>query len=67
MKKAWELSVLCGADVSILIFSNVGKAYEFSSKDLDEEMDRYLDVRPLYFCLPLEMEDVVADQDSTKV
>jgi MADS-box transcription factor len=44
MKKAWELSVLCAADVSILIFSNNGKPYEFSSKDLDSEFDRYLDV-----------------------
>lgn len=42
MKKAWELSVLCGADVSILIFSTAGKAFEFSSRDLDGEIDRYL-------------------------
>nr|ODN87816.1 hypothetical protein L203_03017 [Cryptococcus depauperatus CBS 7841] len=42
MKKAWELSVLCAADVSILIFSNTGKAYEFSSKGLDSEIERYL-------------------------
>ncbi len=44
MKKAWELSVLCGADVSIMIFSSNGKPYEFSSKELDVEIDRYLDV-----------------------
>lgn len=44
MKKAWELSVLCGADVSILIFAANGKPYEFSSKELDAEIDRYLDV-----------------------
>ncbi|KAH8086329.1 hypothetical protein HD553DRAFT_256814, partial [Filobasidium floriforme] len=30
LKKAWELSVLCGAEVSILIFSHNGKCYEFS-------------------------------------
>jgi MADS-box transcription factor len=46
MKKAWELSVLCTADVSILIFSPSGKPYEFSSKELDGEIDRYLDVSP---------------------
>lgn len=44
MKKAWELSVLCAADVSILIFSNSGKPYEFSSRELDGELDRYLEV-----------------------
>ncbi|WVW82836.1 hypothetical protein I302_104848 [Kwoniella bestiolae CBS 10118] len=43
MKKAWELSVLCGADVNIIIFNAAGKAYEFSSKELDEEIDRYMD------------------------
>ncbi|ORX33807.1 hypothetical protein BD324DRAFT_200472 [Kockovaella imperatae] len=43
MKKAWELSVLCGADVSIVIFSAAGKAFEFSSKELDSEIDRYLE------------------------
>jgi len=43
MKKAWELSVLSGADVSILIFSSAGKPHEFSSRDLDGEIDRYLD------------------------
>lgn len=44
MKKAWELSVLCAADVSIIIFSAAGKAFEFSSKELDSEIGRYLDV-----------------------
>jgi MADS-box transcription factor len=47
MKKAWELSVLCGADISILIFSAAGKAYEFSSADLDDEFDRYLEYEGL--------------------
>ncbi|WVR05352.1 hypothetical protein IAU60_002366 [Kwoniella sp. DSM 27419] len=41
MKKAWELSVLCAADVSIIIFSAAGKAYEFSSQELDGEIERY--------------------------
>ncbi|EIW70194.1 hypothetical protein TREMEDRAFT_61955 [Tremella mesenterica DSM 1558] len=47
MKKAWELAVLTGADVSLLIFSNSGKPYEFSTKDLDGEIDRYLDYEGL--------------------
>lgn len=44
MKKAWELSVLCAADVSIVIFSHAGKPFEFSSRELDGEIDRYLEV-----------------------
>lgn len=46
MKKAWELSVLCAADVSIVIFAHNGKPYEFSSRELDSELDRYLEVCP---------------------
>jgi MADS-box transcription factor len=41
MKKAYELSVLCGVSVSLLIFSHNGKPYEFSSDDFDTEVDRY--------------------------
>lgn len=51
MKKAWELSVLCGAHVSILIFANNGKPYEFSSSELDKEIDRYLDVSRALTCV----------------
>lgn len=44
LKKAWELSVLCGAEVSILIFSHHGKCFEFSSADsLDKAIERYHD------------------------
>lgn len=31
LKKAYELSVLCDAEVSLIIFSNGGKLYEFSN------------------------------------
>ncbi|MED6130577.1 hypothetical protein PIB30_002171 [Stylosanthes scabra] len=31
LKKAYELSVLCDAEVALMIFSNRGKLYEFSS------------------------------------
>ncbi len=43
MKKAYELSVLCGVSVSILIFGANGKPYEFCSADFDNEVDRYYD------------------------
>ena len=70
MKKAWELSVLCSADVSIVIFSAAGKAYEFSSKELDVELDRYLDVSVLHFWIPRSKdicsEDPEDDDDSSR-
>ncbi|KAI8546407.1 hypothetical protein RHMOL_Rhmol07G0114900 [Rhododendron molle] len=31
LKKAFELSVLCDAEVGLIIFSTTGKLYEFSS------------------------------------
>lgn len=31
LKKAEELSVLCDADVALIIFSSTGKLYEYSS------------------------------------
>ncbi|MFS7905814.1 putative transcription factor MADS-MIKC family [Helianthus anomalus] len=34
LKKAHELSVLCDAEVGIIVFSNTGRLYEFSSSSL---------------------------------
>ncbi|RVW26982.1 MADS-box protein AGL42 [Vitis vinifera] len=31
LKKAYELSVLCDAEVAVIIFSQKGRLYEFSS------------------------------------
>ncbi|KAM3682380.1 hypothetical protein ACB098_12G069500 [Castanea mollissima] len=33
LKKAYELSVLCDAEVAVIIFSQKGRLYEFSSTD----------------------------------
>lgn len=33
LKKAYELSVLCDAEVSVIIFSQKGRLYEFSSSE----------------------------------
>ncbi|XP_055829092.1 MADS-box protein AGL42-like isoform X2 [Solanum dulcamara] len=41
MKKAYELSVLCDAQVAIIIFSHKGKLYEFSSSSMQKTIDRY--------------------------
>ncbi|XP_078156412.1 MADS-box transcription factor 14-like isoform X3 [Carex rostrata] len=38
MKKAHELSVLCDADVGLIIFSPKGKLYEFSSSNCMEKI-----------------------------
>jgi hypothetical protein len=41
-KKAFELSILCDAEVALLVFSPAGKLYEYSSS-------RYVLARPLAF------------------
>nr|BAO74164.1 MADS-box transcription factor SEP3.2 [Torenia fournieri] len=43
LKKAYELSVLCDAEVALIIFSNRGKLYEFcsSSSSMPKTLERY--------------------------
>ncbi|XP_074296082.1 MADS-box protein CMB1-like [Silene latifolia] len=42
LKKAYELSVLCDAEVALIIFSNRGKLYEFcSSSCMTRTLERY--------------------------
>ncbi|XP_056160086.1 MADS-box protein AGL42-like isoform X4 [Syzygium oleosum] len=42
LKKAHELSVLCDAEVALIIFSQKGKLYEFSSNsEIRKTIDRY--------------------------
>ncbi|KAG8638656.1 truncated transcription factor CAULIFLOWER D isoform X2 [Manihot esculenta] len=41
LKKAFELSVLCDAEVCLLIFSPTGKAYQFASHEVDRTIARY--------------------------
>ncbi|XP_023532454.1 MADS-box protein AGL42-like [Cucurbita pepo subsp. pepo] len=41
LKKAYELSVLCDAEVSVMIFSQKGRLYEFSSTDIHKSIERY--------------------------
>ncbi|XP_037442533.1 MADS-box transcription factor 8-like [Triticum dicoccoides] len=42
LKKAYELSVLCDAEVALIIFSNRGKLYEFcSGQSMPKTLERY--------------------------
>ncbi|XP_047317921.1 agamous-like MADS-box protein MADS2 [Impatiens glandulifera] len=42
LKKAYELSVLCDAEVALIIFSNRGRLYEFSSSsNMLKTLERY--------------------------
>ncbi|GLT32218.1 hypothetical protein SLA2020_068990 [Shorea laevis] len=41
LKKAYELSVLCDAEVALIIFSSRGKLFEFGSTDVTKILERY--------------------------
>ncbi|EOX96140.1 hypothetical protein QUC31_005413 [Theobroma cacao] len=41
LKKAYELSVLCDAEVALIIFSSRGKLYEFGSAGMTKTLERY--------------------------
>ncbi|XP_035541803.1 agamous-like MADS-box protein AGL19 isoform X2 [Juglans regia] len=41
LKKAFELSVLCDAEVALIVFSPRGKLYEFSSASISKTIERY--------------------------
>ncbi|XP_055809876.1 MADS-box protein 04g005320-like [Solanum dulcamara] len=41
LKKAYELSVLCDAEIALIIFSSRGKLYEFCSSSMSKTLERY--------------------------
>ncbi|KAF5732319.1 AGAMOUS-like 20 [Tripterygium wilfordii] len=41
LKKAYELSVLCDAEVAVIVFSQKNRLYEFSSSDILKTIERY--------------------------
>ncbi|KAI5076015.1 hypothetical protein GOP47_0008080 [Adiantum capillus-veneris] len=41
VKKAQELSILCDADVGLIIFSSSGKLFEFTSSSMPKVIERY--------------------------
>lgn len=61
LKKAKELSVLCDAEVGVIIFSSTGKLYEFSSSRYLLELIIFFSfsflVRKLLFLLLLFLEN----------
>ncbi|URE43364.1 hypothetical protein MUK42_01707 [Musa troglodytarum] len=41
LKKAYELSVLCDADVALIVFSSRGRLYEYATNSVKATIDRY--------------------------
>ncbi|TKW11396.1 hypothetical protein SEVIR_6G230800v4 [Setaria viridis] len=64
-KKAYELSVLCDAQVALVVFSPAGRLYEFASADssLGEVLDRYWDLANTINDLNIEARDSRVDRN----
>ncbi|XP_057976814.1 agamous-like MADS-box protein AGL15 isoform X2 [Malania oleifera] len=41
LKKAQELAILCDAEVAVIVFSNTGRLFEFSSSGMKRTLSRY--------------------------
>lgn len=41
MKKAMELSVLCGCEIALVVFNSNSKLFQYSSTDMDSVLQRY--------------------------
>nr|ADL36745.1 MADS domain class transcription factor [Malus domestica] len=41
LKKAYELSVLCDAEVALIVFSNRGRLYEYANNSVKGTIERY--------------------------
>ncbi|KAJ3001634.1 Myocyte-specific enhancer factor 2D [Thoreauomyces humboldtii] len=46
MKKAHELSVLCGCEIGLIMFTSTGKLFQFASTDMDNILLRYTETEP---------------------
>jgi hypothetical protein len=41
MKKAYELSVLCDCEISVIIFNSNNKLFQYASTDMDKVLLKY--------------------------
>ncbi len=41
MKKAYELSVLCDCEISVIIFNSHNKLFQYASTDMDKILLKY--------------------------
>ena len=41
MKKAYELSVLCGCEIALIMFNSANKLFQYASTDMDRVLLKY--------------------------
>ena len=59
MKKAYELSVLCGCEIALIIFNNNGRLFQYASSDMDKVLLKYAEYNELHeSCTNVDIIDV---------
>ncbi|KAL2330747.1 hypothetical protein Fmac_018328 [Flemingia macrophylla] len=66
-KKAQELSILCDAEVAVIVFSNTGKLFEFSNCGMKRTISRYNKSLGNADCAVAESKTLVQKEDSKMV
>lgn len=59
MKKAYELSVLCGCEIALMIFNSNDRLFQYASSDINKVLLKYADYNePHESCTNVDIIDV---------
>lgn len=59
MKKAYELSVLCGCEIALMIFNSNDRLFQYASSDMDKVLLKYAEYnQPHESCTNVDIIDV---------
>jgi hypothetical protein len=59
MKKAYELSVLCGCEIALMIFNSNDRLFQYASSDINKVLLKYAEYNePHESCTNLDIIDV---------
>jgi hypothetical protein len=59
MKKAYELSVLCGCEIALIIFNSNDRLFQYASSHMDKVLLKYADYnQPHETCTNVDIIDV---------
>ncbi|CAF3983790.1 unnamed protein product [Rotaria magnacalcarata] len=60
MKKAYELSVLCGCEIALMIFNSNDRLFQYASSDMDKVLLKYADYNePHESCTNVDIIDIL--------